>query len=427
MKANLISKENNKAKFTMEFSAEELEQAKVKAYQATKDQFSIDGFRKGKAPRSIIEKHYGSGIFVEEAINTLFNDEYPNAVAALDLDVIDRPAVEFGKFEEGKEFVSTITVAIYPVIEVKDYKGVEIDKIDDELKEEEIQEEMLNLLKKHSRMVEVSRPAADGDTVLVDYKGFVGDDQFEGGTAEKYPLKLGSGSFIPGFEEQLVGVAVGEEKDVLVTFPTEYHSEDLAGKEAVFKCMIHEIKEEQVPELNDEFAKDSSEFDTLDEMKADMKVKMQENKTLQVKRKMQDNILEKVYNANDIEIPSVMIEDEQNSMIQEFEQQLRSQGLDLEKYLGFMGQELAEFKAQIEEDAKKRVKTRMIVIAIADAEGLTASADEAEEEIAKMAEAYGMEADKIKAMIGVDNLKFIEKDLRIKKAIDFMFDSAVIK
>ncbi len=427
MKTNLISTENNKAKFTMEFSPEELEQGKVKAYQSTKDQFSIDGFRKGKAPRSIIEKHYGSGIFIEEAINTLFNDEYPKAVVELGLDVIDRPAVEFGKFEEGKSFEATVTVPVYPVIEVKDYKGVEVDKIDAELKEEELEEEMMKALKQHARMVEVDRPSQDGDTVLIDYKGFVGDDQFQGGTAEKHPLKLGSNSFIPGFEEQLVGVSVGDEKDVVVTFPTEYHSEDLAGKEAVFKCTVHEIKEEQIPELNDEFAKDVSEFETLDEYKADMKEKMQESKNVQVDRKMKDTMLEKVYNANDIEIPAVMIEDEQNSMIQEFEQQLRTQGMELEQYLGFMGQEIADFRKQIEDDAKRRVKTRMIIVAVAEAEGVEVTPDEVETEIANMATAYGLEADKIKEMIGVENLKFIEKDIKMKKAIDLMYAAAVIK
>ncbi len=427
MKTNLISTENNKAKFTMEFSPEELEQGKVKAYQATKDQFSIDGFRKGKAPRSIIEKHYGSGIFIEEAINTLFNDEYPKAVVELGLDVIDRPAVEFGKFEEGKSFEATVTVPVYPVIEVKDYKGVEVEKIDAELKDEELEEEIMKTLKQHARMVEVSRPAKDGDTVVIDYKGFVGEDQFQGGTAEKHPLKLGSNSFIPGFEEQLVGVSVGDEKDVAVTFPTEYHSEDLAGKEAIFKCTVHEIKEEQIPELNDEFAKDASEFETLDEYKADMKAKLQESKTVQVDRKMKDTMLEKVYNANEIDVPAVMIEDEQNSMIQEFEQQLRSQGMELEQYLGFMGQEIADFRKQIEDDAKRRVKTRMIIVAIADAEGIEVTPEEAETEITNMAKAYGLEAEKIKEMIGAENLKFIEKDIKMKKAIDLMFDAAVIK
>ncbi len=427
MKTTFISNENNKAKFTMEFSPEELEQGKVKAYQTTKHQFSIDGFRKGKAPRSIIEKHYGSGIFIEEAINTLFNDEYPNAISELDLDVIDRPAVEFGKFEEGKSFVSTVTVAVYPSIEVKDYKGVEIEKIDAKVNDEELNEEMDTILKKQARMVEVTRPAQNGDTVLIDYMGFVGEEQFEGGTAEKHPLKLGSGNFIPGFEEQLVGTSVGDEKDVVVTFPEEYHSENLSGKEAVFKCKVHEIKEEQIPELNDELAKDISEFDTLDAYKADVKAKLEEVKKTQVERKMKDNVLAKIYASNDIEIPAVMIEDEQNSMIQEFEQQLGSQGMNLEKYLGFLGQDIKDFRAQIEEEATRRVKTRMIIVAIADAEGIEATADDVEEEIKVMATMYGLESDKIKEMIGDENLKFIEKDVKMKKAIEFLYEAAVIK
>ncbi len=427
MKSNLISKENNKARFTMEFTPEELEQGKVKAYQASKDQFTIDGFRKGKAPRSIIEKHYGSEIFVEEAINTVFNDAYPKALEELNLEVIDRPAVEFGKYEPGKAFEATITVPVYPTIEVKDYKGVKIEKIETELKDEELEEEMTKLLKKHARMVEVERPVKDGDTVLIDYKGFVGDNQFEGGTAEKYPLKIGSGNFIPGFEEQLIDTKVGEEKDVKVTFPEEYHAPDLAGKEAVFQCKVHEIKEEQIPEKNDEFAKDSSEFETLAELEADMKEKLKESKEFQAERKMKDNVIEKIYNANEIDIPEVMIEDEQNAMIQEFEQQLRSQGMGIEQYLGFMGQEMADFKKQIEEDAQRRVKTRMIISAIAEAEGITVSPEEAEEEIGNMAKTYGLDVDKIKEMLGQDNLKFIEKDIKMRKAIDLIYEMAEIK
>ncbi len=427
MKANLISKENNIAKFTMEFTPEQIEQGKVKAYQANKDQFNIDGFRKGKAPRSIIEKHYGDTIFTEEAINTIFGEEYPKAIAELELDVIDRPEAEFGELEADKPFVATISVAIYPTIEIKDYKGVEIEKVEAEIKDEDVELEMANLLKKHARMVEVTRPVADGDTVLLDYAGFVGEEQFEGGTAEKYPLKIGSNSFIPGFEEQLVGAVIGEEKAVTVTFPTEYHSEDLAGKEAIFKCTVHEIKEEEIPELNDEFAKDISEFDTVEEMKADMKAKITEAKVAGADRKMKDSVLEKVYNANEIDIPKVMVEDEKNSMIQEFEQQLRSQGMELEQYLGFMNQDMDAFKEQLTEDATRRVKTRMIVAAVADAEAIDVTTEEIEAELVVMAQMYGLEADKIKEMIGEENLSFIGKDIRMKKAVDLMFDSAVIK
>ena len=264
MKATFISRENNDVKFTMEFTAEEFENAQIKAYQAAKDQFQIDGFRKGKAPRSIIEKHYGEGVFFEEAIDQLFRESYGEALKELDLEVVDAPAAEFSKIAKGEGFTITITVPCFPIIAVKDYQGVEIEKVSQEVKDEDIDNELKALQKRNARMILVERPAQDGDTVLLDYSGFVGDEQFEGGTAERQELTLGSGMFIPGFEEQLVGATPGEKRDVTVTFPAEYHAEELAGKEAVFHCLVHEIKEEQLPELDDEFAKDVSEHDTLD-------------------------------------------------------------------------------------------------------------------------------------------------------------------
>ena len=253
MKATLISKENNEAKFTMDFTAEEFENAIIKVYKAQKDKFNIDGFRKGKAPRSIIEKKYGEGVFFEDAINDLFSMNYPAALEELSLDVIDSPRAEFSQIKKGEGFTVTITVACYPEIEVKDYKGVEIETISSEVTDEDIDNELKARAKRNARMVTVDRPAKEGDTVLIDYEGWVGDNQFEGGTAERQPLKLGSGTFIPGFEEQLVGVSTGEDKDVKVTFPEEYHAEDLAGKEAVFKCKVNEVKEEEIPVINDEF------------------------------------------------------------------------------------------------------------------------------------------------------------------------------
>ena len=265
MKATFISREKNDVKFTMEFTAEEFDNAQIKAYQQVKDQFQIDGFRKGKAPRSIIEKHYGEGVFFEEAIDELFREHYGKALAELELEVIDSPAAEFSKLAKGEGFTVTITVPCFPIVEVKDYKGVEIEKVEQEVKDEDVENEIKALQKRNARMILVERPAQEGDTVLLDYSGFVGDEQFEGGTAERQDLKLGSGMFIPGFEEQLIGATPGEKKDVVVTFPEEYHADSLAGKEAVFQCLVHEIKEEQIPELDDEFSKDVSEYDTLEE------------------------------------------------------------------------------------------------------------------------------------------------------------------
>ncbi|MEA4922249.1 MAG: trigger factor [Eubacteriaceae bacterium] len=427
MKATLISKENNEAKLTMEFTADELEKAVVAVYQSGKDNFEIDGFRKGKAPRSIIEKKYGENVFVDDAVNELLNKEYPAALGQLEIDVIDSPRVEFSKVEKGNDFTATVTVATYPEFEVKDYKGVEIEKTEGECKEEDVAEEMENLRKRNARMVEVERPAENGDMVLLDYAGSVDGVEFEGGKAENYPLKLGSNSFIPGFEEQLVGTSKGEDKDVVVTFPEEYHAENLAGKEAVFKCKVHEIKVEELPELDDEFAKDTSEFDTLEELKKNTEEQLVKSKAAQAENKMKDDALGKVYEANDIDIPEVMIQDEINNMVNEMDQQLRSQGMDLEKYLEYMGKNVSEFRDEIKDDARKRVKTRMIVGAIADAEEVTASEEEIEKELELMAIQYGMELEKIKEVIGTQNIGYLERDIKMKKAVDLIYDNAVIK
>jgi trigger factor len=427
MKATFISKEKNNAKFSVEFTAEELEQAIIKEYQDTKDKYQIDGFRKGKAPRSILEKHYGEGIFLEGAINTMINDAYPKAAEELGLEVIDRPSVDFGDVEKGKGFTINVSVDVYPEITVKDYLGVKAEKINVEVLDADVDAEIEKMQQRNARMISVDRPAENGDTVLLNYKGFVGDHQFDGGTAEQQPLKLGSNTFIPGFEEQLVGICINEDRDVMVTFPEEYHSEELAGKEAIFKCSVNEIKAEEKPVIDDDFAKDVSEFDTLSELKADTKSKLQESKEAQALLKMKDSVLAKVYEANEVDIPEVLVEDEITSMMQEFDQQLRSQGLDLEKYFEYLQKDPAEFRTELREDAYRKVKTRMIVSAIAKAEGITVTPEELEADIDMMAAQYKIEPAKIKEMLGAENLAFLEKDIKMRKAMDFVFDKAIIK
>lgn len=427
MKATFISREKNNVKFSVEFTADELEQAIVKEYQETKDKYQIDGFRKGKAPRSILEKHFGEGIFLEGAINTMINDAYPKAADELGLDVIDRPSVDFGEVEKGKGFTITVSVDVYPEVTVKDYVGVKSEKINVEVLDADVDAEMEKLQQRNARMVAVERPAEHGDTVLLDYKGFVGDHQFEGGTAEQQPLKLGSNTFIPGFEEQLLGICVNEDRDVKVTFPEEYHAEELAGKEAVFKCNVREIKAEEKPALDDDFAKDVSEFDTLADLKADTKVKLQESREAQALLKMKDSVLAKIYEANEIDIPEVLVEDEITSMMQEFDQQLRSQGLDLEKYFEYLQKDPAEFRTELRDDAFRKVKTRMIVSAIAQAEGITVAPEELDAEVDMMAAQYKIEPAKIKEMLGAENLAFLEKDIKMRKAMDFVFEKAIIK
>lgn len=427
MKSTLISKENNEAKFTMEFSAEEFENAVIDVYKAQKGKFIIDGFRKGKAPRSIIEKKYGDGIFWDDAINNLVSRNYVLALDELDLDVIDSPRSEFSQIKKGEGFTVTIFVACYPEIEVKDYEGVEIEKVTPEVTDETVEKELEARAKRNSRMVSVDRPAKEGDTVLIDYEGWSDGEKFDGGSAERQPLKLGSGTFIPGFEEQLIGVNTGDKKDVTVTFPEEYHSEALAGKEAVFKCTVHEIKEEELPEINDDFVKDISEFDTLDELKADIRENLLKAAEASAENQMKNSVIEKVYEANDIDVPDVMVESEIDNMMSEFDQQLRSQGMDLQSYFKYLGKEPAEFRDELKEDAYKRTKTRMIVTAVADQEKFEASDEDVDAQIANMAKQYGLETDKVKEMMGSQGLEMIKGDVKVKKAVDFMYDHAVKK
>lgn len=426
MKTNLLSKEKNVAKFTMEFTAEEFEQACIDAYKATKNQFSIDGFRKGKAPRSIIEKHYGEGVFFEEAVNQLFQQNYLNAVQELDLDIIDSPAAEFSEIGKGKPMTITITVPVYPVVEVKDYMGVEAEQEKAQVSDESVQAEIDNMLKRNARMITVDRESKKGDTLIFDFKGFVDGEQFEGGTAERHELKLGSGMFIPGFEEQLEGLKAGDSKNVEVKFPENY-TEEFAGKDATFECLVHEVKEEEIPELDDEFVKDVSEFDTVDELKEDIKKRQLENAKNMVVSRAKDAVVEKVYENNPVDVPDVMVEDEITRMIQEIGQQLSYQGLTVDNYLQYMGKDMSEMRNELREDAAKKVGTRIVLMSIIDKENIQVSEEEMEAELAKIAEAYKKDVEEIKNMIGIENLTYFQKDVQITKVIDMLYDNAKIK
>ena len=425
MKTNLISNENNEGKFTMEFTADELEQAIIGVYQREKRNFQLDGFRKGKAPRSLIERRYGENIFVEDAVNDLLNKAYPDAVKELDLRTIDTPKMDFTELKKGSDFTATVSVALYPLFDVHDYKGVEIKKVEHEITDEDVDKEMKALQHRNGRMVDVDRPAKEGDRVTLDYEGTVDGEAFEGGSATSYPLRLGSGTFIPGFEEQLEGVSKDEEKEVKVTFPEDYHEKTLAGKEAVFACKIHEIKEEELPALNDEFAKDTSEFDTLEELRRDTAEKLQKQAKEEAETMMKDDALGKVYEANDIDVPEVMINDELNSMLGEFDQQLRAQGMSLEHYIDYMGTKPEEFRENMKGDALRRVKTRMIVSKIVEQEDIQATQDEVDKELEMMAAQYGMKLEDVKKVIGEENMKRIEEDAKMKKAVDFVYENAV--
>lgn len=427
MKAEFISKDKNVVKFNMEISAEEFEAGIVKAYQKEKGKFVVDGFRKGKVPRKIIEARFGEDVFFEEAINLILQEEYPKAVDELGLAVINRPDLDIDGIKKGEGFVVNVTVEVYPEIEVKDYKGVEIEKISEELDEDAVEKELEALQKRNARLVSVDREAQDGDTVIIDYAGFVGEDQFEGGTAENHSLKLGSGAFIPGFEEQLIGKKAGEEVEVKVTFPEEYHAPDLAGKEAVFKCKVHEVKAEELPKLDDDFASDVSEFDTLDEFKKDLQEKLEESAKKTAVQRMQDAAVRAVVDANDFDIPEVIVDDEIQAMIRDFDRQLSYQGLNIQQFMQFSGKEMEEIKKEFKEDAEKRAKTKMVIEAVAKKENFEVTDEEIEEDLQKMADLYKMELSKIKEILGDSHKEATIMELKMRKAVDFIDDNAVVK
>jgi len=427
MKATFISREKNDVKFKMEFTQQEFAKAVDEAYLKNRGKFAVDGFRKGKAPRKLIETHYGEDTFIEDGINALFSGAYPTAVKSLELKPIDTPAADFEDFDKSRDFFIAVTVTVAPEVKVKDYKGVEVSKIEHVVTDSDIDKELSALQKRNSRLVLVDRPAQNGDTVLIDYAGFVGDHQFDGGTAERQPLTLGSESFIPGFEEQIIGAKVGDEVDVKVTFPTEYHSEDLAGKDSVFKVKVHEIKENEEPEINDEFAKDVSEFETLEELKADTRAKLEKTALSKAEYELKNAILEKIYHANEVDIPEIMVEDQIDEMMEEFDQQLKYQGLDLSKYFAYLGKDAAEFRTDLKDDAYKKVKTRLLVEAIAKEEDFQVTDEEMDAEINAMALQYKMDAEKIRKTMKAENFAHLIQDLKMRKAVEFISDNAVIK
>ncbi len=427
MKALFVEKEGNNAKFTIEFSAEEFEAALQKAYLQERGKIAVDGFRKGKAPRSIIEKRYGSSVFFETAINNMVDDAYPKAIDELKLDPVDRPSLEFGdeKLEQGKGFTVTITVTVSPEVELKKYKGLKVEFKPMVIDDDDVTIEIDNLRSKNARLVSVERPAELGDTVVIDYAGFMGEDQFDGGTAEKFSLKLGSGMFIPGFEEQLVGTKAGDEKDVNVTFPEDYQAADLAGKDAVFKCKVHEVQFEEFPELDDEFAKDVSEFDTLDELKKDIKEKLQKQTDDKNAYDAKNKALLALCDANKVDIPEVMIQDEIDQMKNDYLQRLVNQGVSADAVKKYLESADKTLNDNFRPDAEARVHTTLLVQAVAAKEGIEASDEDLEKEYQSYADMYGMELDKVKESLKGSE-SYLKEDIVYKKAVDFIYDNAKI-
>ncbi len=427
MTTSYVGKENNTVKFTMEFTAEEFEAAIQKAYLKNRGRIQVDGFRKGKAPRKIIEAKYGSGIFFEDAIDELLKDNYPKALDELNIDPINRPAIDFEgeeKIEQGKGFKVVVEAEVAPEVELKEYNGVKAERELARMDEAEVEGQLKSLQKRNARILSVDEPANWDDTVVLDYKGFVGDDQFQGGTADDQQLVLGSNTFIPGFEAQLVGVKKGDEKDVVVTFPEEYHAEDLAGKEAVFKCTIKEVKREELPALDDDFAKEASTFDTLEELKADIKKTIQERIDRSNENAGKEAVLERICELNPVDIPQIMVDDEADKMFDEFRQQLMSQGIDLNMYCQYAGTTPEAIRKDYEDGARKRVHSRLVLEAIAAKEGIEATAEEIDKEIEDMASTYKMEKEKVLNILGTGYEKMLSKDIVNKKALDFVYGSA---
>lgn len=426
MKSTLVSKEKNIANITIEYSSEEFDNAITEAYKRTKNQFSINGFRKGKAPRKIIESHYGKDIFYDEALNELLKNDYPKTITDLEIEPIDQPIVETPEIKQGEPVVITIKVELSPEIEIKDYEGIEIEKISGEVTEEDIKRELENVQKEQTRLETITDRASEkDDTVIIDFEGTIDGEKFDGGTGENFELKLGSGQFIPGFEDQLIGKNSGDEVKVEVRFPDEYGAKDLAGKDAVFMTKIHEIKKEVLPEIDDELASDVSDFETLEEYKKDISSKLQKQIDERNEIRMKDAMLETILEKNDFDIPNIMISDETDRIIREMEQQLGYQGLDLDTYIGYLGKSRNDLRSEAREDAKKRVGTRIIIQNIIRQENIEASQDDIDKEIEEFAKQYGQTVEQCKKMLGEGSEHYFKADAEVKKAINMMFDKAV--
>lgn len=423
--ATFVKKEGNQVTFTFEIESAAFEDGIKKAYAKSKNRFNIPGFRKGKAPMHLIEKMYGAEIFYEDAVNLLLPEAYDASVEALDLYPVDRPVIDIDTIERGQNILVTAEVTVKPEVALGEYKGVQAEKIEALVTEEEIQAEIDRLAEQNARMIEISeRAVKEGDLLTIDYKGFTGDVQFPGGTAENQTLEIGSGTFIPGFEEQLVGKNIGDEVEVNVTFPTEYHSDELAGKEAVFKVKIHEIKEKELPALDDEFAKDVSEFDTLAELKADIESKMKKAAEKKALNQTRNNVIDKVVETATVEIPEAMIDAQIESEMKNFQYSLMYQGLTLEKYFEITGTTVEDLKEQIRPNAERLVRNDLVLEAISEKEAITLSDAETEEEINKLAEQYGQAVEEFKKNLRDGDLDYIKAGAIKVKTIDFLVENA---
>ena len=417
--------EKNMAKMTVEVSAEDFKAAIKKAYNKTKNRFAIPGFRKGKASQAVIEKMYGEAVFYEDAADEAINSTYAEAMKESGLDIVSRPEITVEQIGKDQAFIYSALVAVKPEVTLGEYKGVEVEKADAAVTAEDVEAELKRVQEQNARLLTVEdRPVADGDQTVIDFEGFVDGKGFEGGKAEDYPLTIGSHSFIDTFEEQLIGKNIGEECEVNVTFPTEYHAAELAGKPAMFKVTVKEIKVKELPALDDEFASEVSEFDTLDEYKQDIEKKLQERKEKAAASQNEDRVVAKVVENASMEIPEKMIDAQVDNMLRETAQRMQSQGLSMDLYMKYTGMTADQMKDQMRPEAVKRIQTRLVLEAVVKAENIETSEEKLDEEIAKMAEAYKMEADKLKSYMTDSDKDQMKQDLAVQAAVDLLVSEA---
>ena len=419
--------EHNMAKLTIEVSAEDVEKALQQAYLKERKRISLPGFRKGKVPRQVIEKMYGPEVFYDEAANHMISEAYGKAYDECELEIASQPKVEIVQLEKGKPFIFTAEVAVKPEVTLGEYKGLKVDKVSAEVTDEEVDAEIEKERERNARTVDVTdRAVQDKDQITLDFEGFVDGTAFEGGKGEDYPLTIGSGAFIPGFEDQLIGAEIGKETEVKVTFPEEYQAKELAGKEAVFKCTVKTIKVKELPELDDEFASDvSEEGETMEEYKAEVRGKLKERKEREAKEKKENQVVEQAVANAEIDIPEPMIDLQARQMADDFARRIMQQGMTLEQYFQFTGLSEEKMMEELKPQAEKRIRTRLALEAIVAAENIEVSDERLEEELKKMAEAYQMEVDKLKEFMGENEKKQMKEDIAVQEAVTLITEAAV--
>lgn len=425
MSCKVENLEKNMAKLTVEVSAEQFEEALKTSFNKNKAKFNIPGFRKGKAPQAMVEKMYGVGILYEDAAGEAIDASYEDAAKESGLDIVSRPEINIDQIEKGKAFIYTATVAVKPEVTLGEYKGIEVEKAKPEVTDADVEAELKKVQEQNSRLITVEdRGIENGDQTVIDFEGFVDGETFEGGKAEDYPLTIGSHSFIDTFEDQLVGKKLDEEVEVSVTFPAEYHAADLAGKPATFKVKVKEIKVKELPELNDEFAGEVSEFETMDAYKEDVQKKLAETKQAQATSENENNVVQKVVDNATMEIPEPMIDLQVRNMIEDYARRMQSQGISLEQYMQFTGMNIEQLQEQMRPQAEKRIRTRLVLEAVVAKENIQADESAVDAEINKMAEAYKMEADKVREIMGEAGIAQMKEDIAVQEAVDFLVAEA---